>query len=140
MDRDAISPDADAMLRLFRRLLIAVVGAMLTGYSIQAQTTSTGIVVDSTGTPIPAVTIVIQDSAGGTRRTMSDEGGTFSLADVAAGKAVVTTEAVGWDPVSVDVSLPVGADGIRLVIRPAGIAETVVVIGSIGARRTLHPD
>jgi len=128
------------MFILFRCLLGAIVGTLLMVGSVWAQAPTTGIAVDSTGAPIPAVTVIVRDGAGDTRRTVTDAEGLFSLADVSSGPAVVSTEAVGWDPVVLEVSLPVDAAGLRLVLRPAGIEETVVVIGAVGARRTLHPN
>ncbi|NOT44487.1 MAG: TonB-dependent receptor [Acidobacteria bacterium] len=119
--------------------LVVVVCAVLAVQPVHAQSSVAGEVVDFAGAPIPAVLVLIRDSAGATRRAVADEAGRFTVDDVQAGPAVVSTEAIGWDPVSLPVSLPVQDGGLRLVLRPAGIEETVVVIGTVGARQSLHP-
>jgi iron complex outermembrane receptor protein len=102
--------------------------------------TAAGLVVDSSGAPVEAVVVIVRDSGGTTRRGVTGADGRFSVPDLAEGRAVVSTEALGWDPVALDVTLPTDTEGLRLVLRPAGIEETVVVIGAVGARRTLHPE
>lgn len=117
-----------------------MLSASLTPHLLFAQAQATGLVVDTTDTPVAAVTVLVQDSSGTTRRVSTDADGRFSLDGMAAGPAQVSTEAIGWDPARATVTLPLGPEGIRLVLQPAGIKETVVVIGAIGARRTLHPE
>jgi hypothetical protein len=105
-----------------------------------AQPPTAGVVVDTTNTPVAAVTLVVTHAAGRTHRTQTDADGRFVFDDVASGQARLTTEADGREPLTMDVRVPTRQDGLRLVLQPAGLLETVVVIGEVGARRSLHPE
>jgi hypothetical protein len=120
-----------------------VAGAMLGGPSAgSAQSTPAavaGVVVDTTDAPLPAITVFLRDSSGAIRRTLTDGEGRFRFAEAATGPATVTTEGTGWDPLAQDIVIPAGADVLRLALRPAGLDETVVVVGALGERSSLHP-
>jgi iron complex outermembrane recepter protein len=106
----------------------------------QAQQQLFGVIVDSTGTPIRDVSITLRDSGGTQRRAISSEDGSFTFEQLPPGKAALTATATGWDPLEVVTDAPSSSDGVRLVMRPAGIEETVVVIGALDARQPLHPE
>lgn len=122
--------------RLF--VLCGVMAAFAT--VAHAQTSVDGVVVDASGSPVASVIVHVRDSAGSMRRTETDASGRFSIGDLAAGPVRLSTEAVGWDPASQDVTSPSVGAGVRIVLQPAGVQETVVVIGAVGARRSLHPE
>jgi iron complex outermembrane receptor protein len=98
-----------------------------------------GVVVDAAGKPIPDAVVEARDADGRTRRTVADGEGRFVLADLATGSARLSASAPGWDGASLTIGVPGPADGLRVVLRPAGIEETVVVIGATSAVRPLHP-
>lgn len=101
---------------------------------------ATGIVVDPTGTPVAGASVTVRDRDGRTRQAETDSEGRFTLAGVAAGPLRVTVTALGFNSASVEGAAPAPGDGLRVELRPAGVEETVVVIGAATARRSLHPE
>ena len=99
-----------------------------------------GIVVDGTGAPVAGVSVTVRDGSGAVRRTVSSDDGRFAIDMASAGSAVLTARAAGWEPVEMRTDAPTSSDGLRLELRPAGIEETVVVIGAVDARTSLHPE
>jgi len=124
---------------LFVPLVALFVASPFTS-SAWAQAGVHGVVVDGAGLPLEAVAVTVRDASGKFHRTTTGADGRFSVPDAAPGRATVSTEAVGWDPVAKEATLPTDDGGLRLVLRPAGISETVVVIGAVGAKRALHPE
>ena len=98
-----------------------------------------GSVVDTTGTPIAGAAVDVRDRDGRIRRTVSDADGQFAVAALRQGPARVSVSALGWDAASLVTEVPSAPDGLRIVLKPAGIEETVVVIGATSATRRLHP-
>lgn len=108
--------------------------------SAQSAAALTGVVEDATGAPVAGVVVTVTDVTGRLQRATTDTEGRFSLEAVASGRATLLTSAIGWEPVEQDVTIPTTNDGLRIVLRPAGLEETVVVIGTATARRSLHPE
>jgi iron complex outermembrane receptor protein len=125
-----------------RRALVALVSLLLAASSVHAQPVAavTGVIVDTAGTPVEGVRVIVRDGRGAFLRTESDRDGRFVLHDLPPGRAGLTTEALGWEPLDIAITIPTAAEGLRLVLRPAGIEETVVVIGTRSARSTMHPE
>jgi iron complex outermembrane receptor protein len=127
------------MLTCPRPGFLAVFSVTCALCTVSAQTLTAGVIVDSTGAPVAAVTVVIRDAAGATHRTQTDAAGRFVTGGLARGVARLSTEGAGWEPTVVDITVPTIED-LRVVLQPAGFLESVVVIGAVGMRRSLHLD
>lgn len=92
----------------------------------------TGVVVDASGAPVAGAAV----TAGGASATTGDDGA-FALQDAPAGAEVRVT-AAGFAPASVTVEGR--SDGLRLVLHPAPLFDTVVVTASRGAARLATPE
>ncbi|MEZ5419816.1 MAG: TonB-dependent receptor [Vicinamibacterales bacterium] len=99
-----------------------------------------GSVADSTGAAVVGATVSVRDGGGRVRSATTDASGRFVVTGVAPGAVRVTVTGLGFEPRTVDSSAPAGAEGLRIELRPAGLEETVVVIGAASARRSLHPE
>ena len=98
-----------------------------------------GVVVDGAGAPVAAASVLVRDGSGGLCRTRSGDDGRFRCEPLSAGAASVAVSASGWQPTEVSVTLPGAGDELRVVLSPASVEETVVVIGATSGRRSLHP-
>ena len=107
--------------------------------SAQPVGSASGVVVTSAATPIPGAVIDVRGADGRTRRVASDADGRFAIDDLAPGPARLTVSGPGWETVTLQVRIPSPPDAIRVELKPAGIEETVVVIGSTSAARSPHP-
>ena len=87
-----------------------------------------GAVVDVSGLAVPGVEVTGRTAQGQTIVVTTDADGRFAF-DVAVVSVTAVTE--GFAPTVVDSP----ADGARLVLRPAGIADMVVVTATRGAER-----
>lgn len=99
-----------------------------------------GSVADSTGAAIVGATVSVRGQDGRVRSATTDDSGRFAVTGVAAGAVSVTVTALGFEPRSLERTAPAAGDRLTIELRPAGIEETVVVIGAEAARRTLHPE
>ena len=92
----------------------------------------TGVVIDASGAPVAGAVV----TAGGASATTGDAG-SFVLPDAPDGGVEVRATAAGFAPASLTVSG--NLDGIRLVLQPAPLVDTVVVTASRGAERLATP-
>jgi iron complex outermembrane recepter protein len=126
---------------LSTRLL--AVALLLTAHASSAHAAADGqvmgVVVDTTGTPIAGATVDVQDRGGRFRQTVTGADGRFVIVDLAPGPARLAVSGLGWDAVSIVATVPSEREGVRIVLKPAGLEETVVVIGATSAVRGLHP-
>jgi iron complex outermembrane recepter protein len=97
-----------------------------------------GTVVDADGRPIADVEVEVRDTNGRVARARSASDGRFVVTGLAAGQGRLTALAQAWSPASTELAIPTDGDGVRITLEPAGVQETVVVIGSPGARTALH--
>jgi outer membrane receptor protein involved in Fe transport len=92
-----------------------------------------GIVLDASGAPIPDARVQV---ATGTRQIETQTGadGRFTVAEPASGDTVVTVWADGFAEATARVA-PGVTEELRLVLQPAGLAESVTVTASKGVER-----
>ena len=98
----------------------------------RAQETATGavagtVVDDSTGAPLPRVTVLVVDP---TRGTLTDERGRFLIAGVPAGGRVLRARALSYRQQDVGVAVRAG-DTVQVTIR---LASAPVTLGAVRAR------
>ena len=113
--------------------------ATATPTPVQPATVVSGIVVDTAGTPIASAAIEVRAGDGRIRRGASDDAGRFAIDGLAPGPARLTVSGPGWETASLKIQIPSPRDAIRVELTPAGIEETVVVIGATSAARPIHP-
>ena len=87
-----------------------------------------GIVVDSSGAPVPGATV----TAGSTSVTTGDDG-RFDFADAPDGSVSIRVTAPGFAVAILTVEGT--TEGARVVLQPAPLVDTVVVTASRGAER-----
>jgi outer membrane receptor protein involved in Fe transport len=110
------------------RTAVFIVICALAVTPLQAASRFSGVVVDSSGAPVPNATVVI----GGRTVTTGDDG-RFDVPDGPDGESAVQVSASGF--ASTTVRLTGGAEDVRLVLQPAPLLEAVVVTASRGAER-----
>ena len=118
--------------------LLAALACLAAPVEAQSPAAATGVVVDADGRPIADVEIEVRDVSGRAARGRTANDGRFALTGLAAGEGRLTALAQAWSPASTVLVIPTDGDGVRITLEPAGVEETVVVIGSPGARTTLH--
>jgi len=97
-------------------------------FSLLAQKTVTGTVVDDTGFPLPGVTVVI---VGTTTGTITDVNGSYSL-EVPDNDVVLQFSFIGMETQKI----PVGdKTKINVTLAPASIAVNEVVVTGLGIKR-----
>lgn len=106
----------------------------------QPSGTLRGVITDSTSTAVADVVVTIVDAAGRSQQSRTSAEGHFVFENLVAGTARLTTASIGWQPVDRQVMVPASDDLIRIALAPAGLEETVVVIGTSTATRSLHPE
>ena len=91
--------------------------------------TVTGLVLDNQKLPVPAVTLVIEDTARGlTRTTQSADDGSFEIAGLQPGDFVLKATMKGFSATRLDLRLEVNQRlRIDIQLRPSGVAEDVIV-------------
>jgi outer membrane receptor protein involved in Fe transport len=97
-----------------------------------------GIVVDSSGAPVPGAAIEILAAGATPRRLETGEDGQFEATDLPPGDVSVRATAPGFATATVSVPAGLGADFVRLILQPA-LVETVTVSASRGAERLSTP-
>lgn len=97
-------------------------------FHLVAGTTITGMVVDPDGNPISGAKVRVGTLyTSGTRTTKTEADGAFSLSGSAAGRQVLTAEAEGFAPTTIEVNSGTKAAPVRLVLN-RGQALSVRVI------------
>jgi hypothetical protein len=125
------------MTRHFALALAIALSAMLLAVSVSAQPTGalTGRVVhDRTNQPVAGVELSIPAIS---RTVLTDSGGTFALRDIAAAPYQVMLRKVGFQPLSVTITIT-GADSAAQLLRLTPIAtelSEVVVVSTMADRR-----
>ena len=127
-------------IRRLGRLTLAVASMVCLALPAPAQVAATvaGVVIDADGRPIADVEVEVRDASGRIARSRSAGDGRFVVTGLAAGQGRVTALAQAWSPATTELTIPTEGDGVRITLEPAGVEETVVVIGSPGARTALH--
>ena len=109
-------------MRLYLLLLCLLAGAPAEAARIA------GVVVDSSGAPVPGATV----TAGSASMVTGDDG-QFDLADAPDGSVAIRVTAPGFAVASLTVE---GAtEGARVVLQPAPLVDAIVVTASRGAER-----
>jgi len=125
-------------MALGRYLFPALVGCVLLGGQLRAQTTTgtiTGRVVDSASQQgIPNVNVVVM---GAQRSALSREDGGFTLTAVPAGTQTIRASRIGYRPSRQDVSITAGATASLTftMTRQAAVLSEIVVTGYGTQRR-----
>ena len=119
---------------MLRTLSVTVLAALLAAVPIAAgaQTgtaTITGVVNDSSGSPIPGATIrVVSDATGRTAQTVSDAQGTYRAPALVPGGYGVSVAIEGFESAARHVAIgPDQTAAIDVVLRPSRLTESVVV-------------
>jgi hypothetical protein len=117
-------------------LLLAAVLVLGTGANSAAQGVQTGTirgtVKDPQDLPVPGVTVTVTSPAlQGPRTTVTDAQGLYTIAALPAGDYTVRFELSGFGPVERNTAVLLGLTiEQNASIRPAGVAETVQVVGA----------
>ena len=112
---------------------LAVAFAFTFALTAAAQGTQTGtvagIVKDATGQVVPQAAIrALSPSLQGDRLTASDKAGAYQLTGLAPGDYAITFEFQGFQPVTMQVRVGVGArERVDVTLQPATVAEAVTV-------------
>jgi Fe(3+) dicitrate transport protein len=131
-----------ALMPALSRTLVPVllVTLVLSLSTAAAQEPVGGRVRDTSGAAAPGVAIVVRDAAGQVLASAtSDAAGRFSLPALAPGEYVVTATLDGFGVSRAALQAPLAAP-VELVLRPAGLAEAVVVTGHalVGSEEVLR--
>src|SRR5919201_3792923 len=94
----------------------------------------TGIVVDSSGAPVPGAAVGLEFTDGASRITSSASDGRFEFVNLPAGRARLIVSAPGFATIAQSLVLRCAdtASPIRIVLEPAAQFETVTVTASRG--------
>jgi len=95
------------------------------GASAQQTSSLRGIVLDPNSLPISAVTIEF-DSSSGTKKTFTDDQGTFTIADVSA-QGTITARHSGFATVTQTISASALANPIEIRLTPAPVLQRIEV-------------
>ena len=83
----------------FRRSLLSALGLLLVAISGLAQSelgNLQGQVMDTSGAPIPAITVVVVDGAGASHQAQTNEEGRYAFSQLAPGTYVVRIQLKGF--------------------------------------------
>jgi hypothetical protein len=124
----------------------AAVAVLLSAGGAFAQTAATGniegVVTDATGGVLPGVTVVVKNTGTNlTREITTDDDGRFRAAALQPGTYEVSVSLAGFEAAPItNIAVLVGqTHPVDVRMRPAGVAETVIVTGEtplIDTRRT----
>ena len=97
--------------------------------------TISGTAIDSQGLPLPGVAVTVESpSLQGTRTAVTDINGNYSLPQLPPGNYAVLFELSGFGEVEETATVPLGGEvGVNAVLAPAGVTETVQVVGVVPA-------
>ena len=124
-----------------RTLVLAFSVALALGFAADAlaQGRQTGAIggtaIDSQGLSLPGVTVTVSSpSLQGTRTAVTDINGNYSLPQLPPGNYSVLFELSGFEEVEETAPVPLGGEvGVNAVLAPAGVTETVQVVGVVPA-------
>ena len=116
------------MRKLLTGALCLLMASLLCLNAKSQKRTITGKVVDSSGSPIPNVTVRLKGARGG---TSTQENGTFHLS--AASNDVLLITNVGFDAQEVRIG---NQENLTIVMHRATTALNEVVVTALGIRRT----
>ena len=97
--------------------------------------TISGTTIDSQGLALPGVSVTVSSpSLQGTRIAVTDVNGNYSLPQLPPGNYAVVFALSGFDDVEERVTVPLGGEvGVNTILTPAGVTESVQVVGVIPA-------
>src|SRR3982751_3247811 len=107
-----------------RHLLCTTLMVVALPFLAYSQTTTSGVVIDQTGLPLPGVQIEVKRGDQTIASTVSGSDGTFSIA-AANSDDIVNVTLDGFEPAKVPVSR-----ASRIVLEVAHATETTTVVGS----------
>jgi iron complex outermembrane recepter protein len=84
-----------------------------------------GVVVDASGATLPGSTVTVSGQGTQTLRKITGADGTFAFPDLRQGRWNLLVRAPGFEPASLETTLP--ADPLRIVLQPARVSESLVV-------------
>ncbi|MGB7218105.1 MAG: carboxypeptidase regulatory-like domain-containing protein [Vicinamibacterales bacterium] len=116
-----------------------MVWALLIAAQTMSSASVTGTVRDASDAVVPGATVQIKnDDTNQTSQAVSDERGRFRLLYLPVGRYHLSVELGGFAPAALDLTLAIGqALDVPIVLRPAGVAETVNVAAPlVEVRRT----
>jgi hypothetical protein len=103
--------------------------------SAQTAAAVTGTVVDATHAPMPRVAVTFEDEERQvTYRVVTDGRGRFAIADLPAGTYVVDANVRGFVPYSGRLVVAASATEREIVLEPAEVNETIMVVAGEAAR------
>ena len=116
-------------------LTAALLAATATGASAQGRQTGTirGTVLDAQGLVLPGVTVTVRSSAlQGVRTTATDINGNYQIVALPPGAYRVVFELSGFAEIVETATVSLGGDvGVNAAMAPAGVVETVQVVGVV---------
>lgn len=90
-----------------------------------------GLVVDTSGAPVPGATVVVTAGSGPSRTLTTGTDGLFDVTDAPAGALTLTASAPGF----ADTVLTATTGPVRLVLQPKSFVEAVTVTASRGVEK-----
>jgi catecholate siderophore receptor len=116
------------VFRSFLVVLISSLPSLVAASAPQAPSRdASGTVVDSSGGAVAGAVVTFRARGATDRRTTTDAFGRFALNGLPDGPAKLVITFEGFAAASVD--LDMSADNLRIVLRPAGLAEALTVRG-----------
>ena len=116
-------------------LTTALLAATATGAAAQGRQTGTirGTVLDAQGLVLPGVTVTVRSSAlQGVRTTATDINGNYQIVALPPGAYRVVFELSGFAEIVETATVSLGGDvGVNAAMAPAGVVETVQVVGVV---------
>lgn len=125
----------------FRRCVAAAVFLLTACASAAAQPAGAldGLVVDTSGAPLPGASVLLQRASVDDRRTVTDADGRFAFREIATGDYLLRLIASGFADSQSRITAAAGAAKITVALQPAPFTETVSVTASSGAARFETP-
>ncbi|MCX6551267.1 MAG: TonB-dependent receptor [Acidobacteria bacterium] len=128
-----------SIIAVLAATLVSVPAASAVRQSADRHTVS-GIVVDTSGAPVPAASIRIEPAPAGAVDVKAGSDGTFAAAGLPQGAYVLRAAALGFaDAIESVLIGPADVAGVRVVLHPAGFAEAVSVTASRGTQALRDP-
>ena len=116
-------------------LTAALLAATAAGLAAQGRQTGTirGNLLDAQGLVLPGVTVTVRsDALQGVRTTVTDINGNYRILALPPGEYHVVFELSGFAEVVETATVPLGGDvGVNAAMAPAGVVETVEVVGVV---------